>query len=375
VKTSILCPAGAHKDLSTLVSSLLPLAKKAEVLLVGSQEQLNQNMPFGPLRLLKSRRPMSEALNEAVGTASGDFLLFLAAQPSPHWLKEMEKASAETDIVVGETLSYLSGKATPYGKLALRLFRGHSKRTAMAKGHALPWGPFYNLGVHRGWFEKVGPFSPEAAGAFDIDWCWRAVLAGARIEFAPKAMAEKERANERGALLREFDGFGQGEAWLHRSFPFLDESKPDPLTAGVDAFRRLCFFSEAAKVKSLQEPLSEVAAAFGSGLRLSYERPHNPSAIERTAPAKALGWWSGKNEQTVYVPGKGLATLRGKPLEAWLAWQGGANEGELIALFRRLFKASEEEAREGLAEFISSLSPGEEGGGHHHHDHAHDHEH
>jgi hypothetical protein len=348
----------------------LPLAKKAEVLLVGSEEQLSRNVPFGPLRLLKSRRPMSEALNEAVGAASGDFLVFLAADPAPRWLREMEKAAATADLVVGETHSFLSGKATPYGKLALRLFRGHSKRTAMAKGHALPWGPFYNLGVHRAWFERTGPFSPEAAGAFDIDWCWRAVLAGARIAFAPKAVAKKERANERDALLREFDAYGQGEAWLHRSFPFLDESKPDPLYAGVNAFRRLCFFSEAAKVKSLQEPLSEVAAAFGSGLRLRYERPHNPSAIERTAPTKAVGWWSGKSEQTVYVPGKGLATLKGKPLAVWLAWQAGASERELVALFRRLFKASEEEARHGLEEFMASLSPGGEDAGHHH-DHAH----
>jgi hypothetical protein len=282
----------------------------------------------------------------------------------------MEAAAEEADLVVGETSSALTGKATPYGRLALKLFHGHSKRTAHAQGHALPWGPACNLGIKKVLFETVGPFSPEAAGAFDIDWCWRALLAGANLRYAPKAAVKKFRMNQREALLREFDAYGLGEAWLNRSYAFLSEAQDeDPLLAGVRAFRRLRSHSEAAGVKQLQEPLEEVAAAFGSGVRTGYERPHRPCALERALPEEAIGWWSGAKEKTIFVPGKGLTTLQGKPLQVWEAWVAGGSEEELLALFLKLFKATPAEASDALEDFISSLSPGSssEHEGHHHH--------
>jgi hypothetical protein len=320
--------------------------------------------------LEEPRKGRAESLNRAVSAAKGEFLLFLSpgSIPAANWVSEME--AVEADIVVGECASTLSGKPTPHGRLALKLFHGHSKRTAQAHGHALPWGPACNLGVRREIFEVVGPFSPEAAGAFDIDWCWRALLTGATLEYAPKAVVKKLRHNNREALLREFDAYGLGEAWLHRSYAFLDDAKEqDPLLAGVGAFSRLRFHSQAAEVKSLIGPLEEVAAAFGSGVRSGYERPHRPCPLERELPEEAIGWWSGKNEKTIFVPGKGLTTLTGKPLEIWDAWQGGASEDELKGMFQKFFKASPEEAGDALEDFISSLSPGSssEHEGHHHH--------
>jgi glycosyltransferase involved in cell wall biosynthesis len=379
MNVSILVPVFPEDEILPPFFSALKTFKKAEILFVNHESETNLAIlrAFGAHRervriLEEKRRGRAESLNRAVAQAEGELLLFLSPSsvPSASWLKEMEEAAEEADLVVGETSSALLGKATPYGRLALKLFQGHSKRTAHAQGHALPWGPACNLGIQKSLFETIGPFSPEAAGAFDIDWCWRALLAGASLRYAPKAAVKRFRANQREALLREFDAYGLGEAWLNRSYAFLSEAQEeDPLLAGVQAFKRLRFHSEAAGVKQLQEPLEEVAAAFGSGVRTGYERPHRPCAMERALPEEAIGWWSGSKEKTIFVPGKGLTTLQGKPLQVWEAWAGGGSEEELLKLFQKLFKATPEEASDALEDFISSLSPGSssEHEGHHHH--------
>jgi GT2 family glycosyltransferase len=368
-KTIIIPVLNEEALLPRLFSSLAPV-RSCEVLLVdnGSEDSsLSLLQEFAAdrrnVRLLKeSRRGFAEPLNRAVAEATGELLLFLDAdsQPGPGWPKAMEAALSKADLAVGKTLSALKGRPSPYGRIATQLFQGHSERAAMAKGHALPWGPTCNLGVRRSWFERIGPFSPEAAGAFDIDWCWRAVLGGARITYAPQAVVKHFRRNEREALLRQFDRYGLGEAWLHRTYSFLlgeEEEGQDPLLAGVDAFLRLRRQSQAAKEKALAAALEEVAAAFASGVRAGFERPHRECALERPRPRKAVSWWSGKKEKTIFVPGKGVTSLQGKPLQLWLAIEGGAGRGELERLFQRLFRASAEEAHHELHSFLDSLSP------------------
>jgi GT2 family glycosyltransferase len=383
MNSSVLIPVFPEDEILPAFFTALKAFKKAEILFVNHESEMNLALlrSFAAHRdnvkiLEEKRRGRAESLNRAVAEAKGEILLLLApsAIPVAGWAKEMEAALGEADLVVGETASALNGKATPYGRLALKLFHGHSKRTAHAQGHALPWGPACNLGIRKSLFESVGPFSPEAAGAFDIDWCWRAVLSGASLRYAPKAAVKRFRSNSREAILREFDGYGLGEAWLNRTFSFLDDAKEqDPLHAGVGAFNRLRFHSEASRVKQLQQPLEEVAAAFGSGVRSGYERPHRPCAFPRGLPGEAIGWWSGPKEKTVFVPGKGLTTLQGKPLQVWESWQAGASEAELLQLFQKLFKAKPAEASDALEDFISSLSPAAAGWvpvsdheGHHH---------
>lgn len=383
MNVSLLVPLFAEDEILPAFFTALKGFKKAEIIFVNHESEMNLAIlnAFAAHRenvkiLEEKRRGRAESFNRAVAEAKGNLLLLLSpsAIPTASWLKEMEAALENADLVVGETTSALSGKATPYGRLALKLFHGHSKRTAHAQGHALPWGPACNLGIRKSLFESVGPFSPEAAGAFDIDWCWRAILSGASLLYCPKASVKRFRSNSRESILKEFDGYGLGEAWLNRTFSFLDDAKEqDPLLAGVQAFSRLRFHSEAARVKQLQEPLQEVAAAFGSGVRSGYERPHRACALERGLPKEAIGWWSGAKEKTIFVPGKGLTSLKGKPLEVWEAWQNGASEEELLKLFQKLFKAKPAEANDALEDFISSLSPAAAGWvpvhdheGHHH---------
>jgi GT2 family glycosyltransferase len=328
----------------------------------GSHEMLETaRLPHSRV-LRESRVGFAEPLNSGIAEAAGDILLFLDAgsMPDANWVTEMEKALQGCDVAVGNTVSLAPKKATPYSRVATKLFEKHSERTAHARGHALPWGPAGNLGAHRSIVEKAGPFSTEASSAFDIDWCWRTLLAGGILSYAGKAKVARLCPTEKRALLEEFERYGLGEAWLHRTYAFLlspDDRHADPLLAGVDAFSRLRHQSNASGVKTLAPTLDEVSAAFSGGVRIGYERPHRECPLERSIPAFALSWSNGPNSTTVFVPGKGLAALGGKQRQLFSAIKGGMSEHDLVHLFMKLFKANHHEAEHEVAEFRSSLTP------------------
>lgn len=372
MKTSILIPvyneATQIPALLKALGAMMIKSKGLEILFVdnhstdGSRDLLEAaNIP-GARVLHEKRRGFAEPLNKALSEAAGDILLFLDADalPEPGWASSMQTALAEHDLVVGNTTTLAQGKPTPYGRLAAKLFHRHSERTAHARGHALPWGPTCNLGTRRSLVEKVGPFSPEATSAFDIDWCWRALLKGAKISYCPAAKVKHQRRNERRALLEQFERYGLGEAWLHRTYSFLlspEDQSPDPLLSAVDAFTRLRHHSEAAKLKPLAASLDEVATAFACGVRLGYERAHRDCPLERTAPSAAIRWKNDTKSISVFVPGKGVTNLGGKQLRLWEAIQAGDDEATLVKLFRKLFKSSEIEAKHVIHDFRKSLEP------------------
>ena len=372
MKKSILVPVfNEALKVPTLLRSLTAATRKVkdvEILFIdngstdGSREMLETaKLPHSRV-LREPRRGFSEPLNLGIAEATGELLLFLDAdaQPDVNWVTEMEKAFAKADLVVGNTASLAPKKTTPYARLANKLFDKHSERTSHARGHALPWGPTSNLGARRSLAERAGPFSPEAGSAFDIDWCWRALLQGARISYAGKAKVLYPRRSERRELLEQFERYGLGEAWLHRTYSFLlspEDQSADPLLAGVDAFSRLRHQSNAAEVKALGPVLDEVAAAFAGGVRIGYERPHRECPIERSIPAAALSWNNGQNSTTVLVPGKGVAVLEGKQRQLFSALRDGMSDHDLTHLFMKLFKATHHEAEHEVAEFRTSLTP------------------
>lgn len=300
----------------------------------------------------------AEPLNRGLANSVSDLVLFLDADalPAPDWVKRMEEALGEAELAVGNTVSTLAKKATPYGRLAKLLFDKHSARAASAKGHALPWGPSCNLGARRELFERTDDFSPAATSAFDIDWCWRAVLTGAELRYAPKAKVNHARRNDRIGLLRQFERYGKGEAWLHRAYSFLlapEDRAPDALLAAMDAYSRLRHHTLASKKKGL--PLDEIAAAFAAGVRVGYETDYVKCPRHRGPPGKAVGWRTGKEEVTVFVPGKGVTQLKDKMVKLWDA--RGAGEEELVRLFKKLFRASHEEAHHEIESFLEAISP------------------
>jgi hypothetical protein len=79
--------------------------------------------------------------------------------------------------------------------------------------------------------------------------------------------------------------------------------------------------------------------------------------LDRAPPKSAISWPNGPKAVTVFVPGKGLAVLEGKPLQLWQAIQAGESRESLVGLFRKLFKVNEHVAQQEIEEFRGSLSP------------------
>jgi hypothetical protein len=258
---------------------------------------------------------------------------------------------------VGETVSRLRGKATPYGKVSLALFQDHSRHAATAHGYALPWGPTCNLGVKRTVFDHVDLFSPEAGGAFDIDFCWRAQLGGFRLDFAPKAKVTHLRRNERAGLLAQFDRYGRSEAWLHRTYAFLngEAETEDSLGASIEAFQRLQARARGLKGKAEQAALMEVSVAFASGVRAGYVGFFRPCPLPRKRPGRPLAWKNQAGGVTVFVAGKGVTEFAGKGLQAWEAVQAGASDEELAWLMTKLFRVPPKHALAEAQEFRKAL--------------------
>lgn len=309
------------------------------------------------VRALSVSGSLAQALNQGLQQSQGKNILFLSPEATiqKSWEKAMLSALEQHSLIVGKTISQTNTSA--YGKLAQKLFLDHSERTSQAKGHALPWGALSNLGARREIFQKVGDFSQAASSALDIDWCWRAVLSGAQIHFQEKATIKLQRESDRESLLHIFEQFGLAESWLHRSFSFLtEEEAQSPLQAALNAFERLRHHSRASKVKSLQKPLEEVSVAFSSGVRSGLDGGFTADSFKREANI-SVGWFSEKNEATIFVPGKGLATLKGKQIKLWQAMARGATQKELRELFAKTFKISDEIAQHEVDAFREALTP------------------
>lgn len=319
--------------------------------IIDSFAQKNKNS-----RALRSKNCLAEILNEGIAAAKGEAILFLDSNaiPSKKWEESLLQSLLNHDLVVGNTIT-AAGKG-PYADLANKLFENHSERTAQAKGHALPWGTLSNLGAKKTLFASAGIFSKAAGEALDIDWCWRAMLNRAQIAFEPKATIKLTKKIDKLQLLKQFDQFGKSESWLHKTYAFLTDSESsDPLLTSIDAYERLRYHSKAAKVKRFQKPLEEIAVAFSSGVRAGLERLHPICPIKRELK-KSIAWNSEKNEITILVPGKGLATLQGKQTQLWTALAQGASTQELANLFVKLFKIAREEALHEAVAFRESLS-------------------
>lgn len=364
MKTSLLISVGSHAPLSMqflgALAKVCRRTKDLELFFVGDSSNdaslnLLEKAHFPAARVIRGSSGGAAALNDAIAACTGELLLFLAADclPSPGWAEEMEKALGSADLVVGHTAPK-AARRDAYGKLAEKLFTGHSARVAKAEGHALPWGPIYNLGIRRALLEKVGPFSPDASSAFDIDWCWRAMLARGRICFAAKARAELRRAWDRASLLTEFERYGQGEVWLARTYSFLldhEEKAPSPFEASLAAFVRLRHHSRAAHVKALAKALEEVALAYSGGVRMGWERMHRECSLPRSLPKGSIYWPGDRGVIEVFAPGRGLATLSGKERQIFEAIEAGEDDAFLVKLFMRLYKVKEPAAKDELLAF------------------------
>lgn len=169
----------------------------------------------------RERKPGSSAArNFGARKAQGQVLLFTDAdcRLEPQWVEEMAAPLLEKNpeldyplaAVSGRTVSDFahSGKPTFVEKYLDQLFDFWEADRLSAFPAFLPWAPTCNLAVKREVFEGLGGFDTSwRNAAYDVDLCWRLVLSGFVLGYAPDAVARHLRRRNLKGLIRQMENY------------------------------------------------------------------------------------------------------------------------------------------------------------------------
>lgn len=150
----------------------------------------------------------SSARNFGAAKAKGSILVFTDADCrfAKTWLAEiarplLKKSSYPVAAVGGRTLSEFQGETPNLLERYLdQLFVFWENDRLSAFPAFLPWAPTCNLAVKKEVFDGLGGFDTSwKNAAYDVDLCWRLVLCGFVLAYAPKAEVHHlRRRNLRG---------------------------------------------------------------------------------------------------------------------------------------------------------------------------------
>jgi glycosyltransferase involved in cell wall biosynthesis len=156
------------------------------------------------------------ARNAGVRVAAGDRILVCDAddEVDADWLVAMERAfDAGHELLAG----YID-----YRKLnpaVVAAWRGADRATVMTVMGFLPAGHGANMGFTRRTFDRVRGFDEGLCrGGDDVDFCWRAQLAGVQLVEVPDAVVHYRLRSSMRAMARQAANYGAGEPALYRRF-------------------------------------------------------------------------------------------------------------------------------------------------------------
>lgn len=158
-------------------------------------------------------RGAGAARNAAAEVARGDVLLFCDADDvvAPGWLAALHGALGRADLVAGRLEWQRLNRRDAQMSRHLPQDDGLQHTAPLPD---LPCASSSNLGVRRELFRRLGGFDHAARYLQDTDLCWRAQLAGARLEFEPAAVVHMRLRPSVVGAWRQGRHSGMGQRWL-----------------------------------------------------------------------------------------------------------------------------------------------------------------
>ncbi|MDN4481751.1 glycosyltransferase [Demequina muriae] len=160
-----------------------------------------------------ARRGPSAARNAGAAHARAPMLAFCDADDvaSPGWLASLVRAMQTADAVAG---------AFEHRRLNPPRARAVSWNTdvpiRLASWPDLPAGASSNLAITAEAFRALGGFDEDLGTCEDIDLCWRAQLAGYRLDFALDAVVHERKRSGLRATYRQSVAYARGTRDLER---------------------------------------------------------------------------------------------------------------------------------------------------------------
>lgn len=185
----------------------------------------------------RSRRGINHARNAAADAASGDLIAFCDADDvaAPGWLAALAGASPEAPLVGGALESEQLNSA--------RVLDWHERPpadTGLPLAHGLlPYVPGGNCAVWAEVFRELRWDESFTFGNSDIDFSWRAQLAGHRVAYAPGALIHRRLPGTLPVIARRYFDYGRADPQLHRRYARFGMHRPGTLDGRVPAWRLL----------------------------------------------------------------------------------------------------------------------------------------
>lgn len=237
-------PARLRRCLEGLANAPEDTRSKAEVVVVDNGSVVDmawveRDFPFVRF-VVEADRGAAAARNRGVGETSAPRIAFLDCDcvPAPDWLVNVvERPVADVDEVVGGEVTTFDETPPPRsGPEAFEtVFAFNQKYYIERKGFSVT----ANMVTSRVLFERIGAF--RGGLSEDVEWCRRAVGAGARMTFDPSLSVSHPTRRDWPSLRRKWirttrEAFGTGtlgrSAWVGKALLM-------PVSAAVHAPRVL----------------------------------------------------------------------------------------------------------------------------------------